>query len=308
MKESNLCDYERNDEKLDLPFDLYTRNLLITKLVNHVRDKEKLKILDVGGRGGLLKDFLKGDSFYILDILSSERKEENYIIGNIRAAPLKNSSFDVVISSDLYEHIPAEDRLKTVSEMLRLSKNFVVLGAPFYSKEVEDAETEANNFFLKNAGEPHPWLKEHIKNRLPLRHDLENFLIENGFEFHILETNNISNWLLLQFFIFYAYSYGIPAEKVNKVYRYYNENFIDLGDFLEPTYRKIYLIGQSGTLPTIELESKIDKSMDILKRQNLLSLIFDAIGEDNIGMKNHIQNLDGIITGLEGELQTERRR
>jgi hypothetical protein len=43
MKELNLCDYERRDEKLDLPFDLYTRNLLITKLVNHVRDKEKLK-------------------------------------------------------------------------------------------------------------------------------------------------------------------------------------------------------------------------------------------------------------------------
>ena len=303
MKES--YEYKSRDEKLDLPFDLYTRNLLITKLVNHVRAKEKLKILDVGGRGGLLKDFFKEYEYYILDIRDSEQREENYIIGDIRAAPLKNSSFDVVISSDLYEHIPAEDRVKTVSEMLRLSKSFVVLGAPFYSKAVVDAEAEANNFFLKNAGEPHPWLKEHIKNGLPIRDELENLLIEKGYEFHILETNNISNWLLLQLFIFYAYTYGIPPEKVRKIYRYYNANFVALGDFLEPTYRKIYFIGERGTLPIIEPELKIDKSIDILKRQNLLSLVFDAIGENNLGTKSHIHNLDEIINSLKGKLQAK---
>ncbi|RCV65570.1 Glycosyltransferase, partial [Methanophagales archaeon] len=303
MKES--YDYKSRDEKLDLPFDLYTRNLLITKLVNHVRAKEKVKILDVGGRGGLLKDFVKEYEYYILDILDSEQKEENYIIGDIRAAPLKNSSFDVVISSDLYEHIPAEDRVKTVSEMLRLSKNFVVLGAPFYSKAVEDAETEANKFFLKNTGEPHPWLKEHIKNGLPLMDELETHLIENGYEYHRLETNNISNWLLLQLFIFYAYTYGIPPEKVSKIYRYYNANFVALGDFLEPTYRKIYLIGERGTLPILEPELKIDKSIDSLKRQNLLSLVFDAIGEHNQGKKSHVHNLDEMINSLKGELQVK---
>jgi GT2 family glycosyltransferase len=307
MEDSSVYDYEILDEKLDIPFDLYTRNILISKWVNSVRKKSKLKILDVGGRGGQLKDFLKEDKCYILDLRKSERKEENYIVGHIRDAPLKNSSFDVVISSDLYEHIPREDRLKTVSEMLRLSKNFIVLGAPFYSKEVEEAERRAYDFFLKNAGEPHPWLKEHIENGLPLRDELESFLIEKGYEFHILGTNNISNWLLLQFFIFYAYNYGIHREKVSKVYRYYNENFVDLGDFLEPTYRKIYLIGECGTLPTIEPELKIDKSVDGSKRQTLLSLVFDAIGEDNIGKKTHILNLDGIISGLEGELEVKEK-
>jgi len=307
MKDSSVYEYKTVDEKLDLPFDLYTRNILISKLVNSVRNKSKLKILDVGGRGGQFKDFLKEDKYYILDLRESERKEENYIVGDIRDAPLKNSSFDVVISSDLYEHIPREDRLKTVSEMLRLSKNFIVLGAPFYSKEVEDAEIRVYDFFLKNAGEPHPWLKEHIENSLPLKDELEDFLIEKGYEFYILETNNISNWLLLQFFIFYAYNYGIPGEKVSKVYRYYNENFVDLGDFLEPTYRKIYLIGERGTLPILEPESKIDKSVDVSKRQNLLSLVFDCIGEDNIGRRNHIGNLDGIINGLNDQLQLKEK-
>jgi len=303
MKDSNAYDYEIKNEKLDLPFDLYTRNILISKLVNGVRNKRKLKILDVGGRGGQLKDFLKEDKCYVLDLRESERREEIYIVGDIRDAPLKNSSFDVVISSDLYEHIPREDRLKTVSEMLRLSKNFIILGAPFYSKEVEEAERKAYNFFLKNTGEPHPWLKEHIENGLPLRDELEDFLIEKGYEFYILETNNISNWLLLQFLTSYAYNYGLPEEKVSKVYRYYNENFVDLGDFLEPTYRKIYLVGKRGTLPTLEL--KIDKSVDESKRQNLLSLVFDCIAEINTVIQekdNHIRNLESTLQSMQSSI------
>ena len=292
------------DEKLDLPFDLYTRNFLISKLVNAVKDnKDKLKILDVSGKGGQLKDFLKEDEYYILDLMKNERNGKNHIIWDVRDAVLKNKSFDVVISSDLYDHITPKDRLKTVSELLRLSKNFVILGAPFYSKEVEDAEKKANDFSIKNAGEPHPLLKAHIKNGLPLRDELEAFLIEKGYEFYIIETNNISNWLLLQFFIFYAYNYGIPPEKVSKVYRYYNENFVELGDFLEPTYRKIYLIGERRTLPILEHELMIDKSVDALKRQKLLSLVFDLIEEENRGQGNHIRNLDGIITSLNDQLQ-----
>ena len=303
MKDSNAYDYEIKNEKLDLPFDLYTRNILISKLVNGVRNKRKLKILDVGGRSGQLKDFFKEDKCYVLDLRESERREEIYIVGDIRDAPLKNSSFDVVISSDLYEHIPREDRLKTVSEMLRLSKNFIVLGAPFYSKEVEEAERKAYNFFLKNTGEPHPWLKEHIENGLPSRDELEDFLIEKGYEFYILETNNISNWLLLQFLTFYAYNYGLPEEKVSKVYRYYNENFVDLGDFLEPTYRKIFLVGKRGTLPTLEL--KIDKSVDESKRQNLLSLVFDCIAEINTVVHekdNHIRNLESTLQSIQSSI------
>jgi len=293
---------EENMNKLELPFDLYTRNFLITKLVKAIKDKDKLKILDVGGRGGQLKDFLKEDEYYILDILNSEEKEENYIVGDIRDAPLRNSSFDIVISSDLYEHIPPRDRLRVISEMLRLSKNFVVLGAPFYSKEVEEAERRVYDFFLKVTGKPHPWLKEHIENGLPSKDELEAFLTKKGYEFCCRETNNISNWFLLQSFIFYAYAYGIPSEKVNKVYRYYNENFVELGDFLKPTYRKIYLIGEKGKLPSLRHKLKINKSINLLKYQNLFSLIFDCIGEDTIRKDTHIRNLESTLSSIKDSI------
>ena len=55
--------------KLELPFDLYTRNFLISNLVEAIRYKAKLKILDIGGRGGQLRNFFEEDEYYILDFL-----------------------------------------------------------------------------------------------------------------------------------------------------------------------------------------------------------------------------------------------
>ena len=295
--------------KLELPFDLYTRNFLISKLVEAIRYKAKLKILDVGGRGGQLKNFFEEDEYYILDLLNDKQKEKGYIIGDIRDAPFKSNLFDVVISSDLYEHILPEDRLMVVSEMLRLSKNFIILGAPFYSKEVEEAEAEVRNFFLKITGKHHIYLEEHVKNGLPSHNELETFLNKNGYGFQCYETNNISNWLLLQFFTFYAYAYGIPPQNVARVYKYYNENFIELGDFLQPTYRKIYLIGK-GKLPSLSRKSKleINKNIDLLKYHKLLSLIFDCIGNHNLRKDNHIKNLNRIINDLNNHIQLKEKK
>ena len=121
---------------LDLPFDLFTRNTLIREMVDSIKknDKTTFKILDVGGREGNLSDFLSDDEIHILDIRSGE--EGNYVLGDITNSPYRYDSFDVVISSDMYEHIPKNDRLNAVAEMLRISKNFVILGAPFDSKDV----------------------------------------------------------------------------------------------------------------------------------------------------------------------------
>jgi len=278
---------------MNLPFDLFTRDFLIQKLINSIRknNDESLKILDVGGRAGNLRDFLPNDEIYILDIRRGE--ESNYVIGDISHAPYKDFSFDVVVSSDVYEHIPNEDREKVVHEMLRISKNYIILGAPFESKEVADAEIKACNYFREIVGEPHPWLKEHIENGLPSQKKFEEFLQSTGVDFLTIKTNNVSNWLLFQLFIFYAYKYGIPAEKVSRIYRYYNENFIDLGDFLEPTYRKIYLFSKKEALPKIDFRSSGRK--DLVKYHTLQALIFETLGELTDSRDTHIHNLESII-------------
>lgn len=261
----------------DLPFDLYTRNVIISEFVAAIRDREPLNILDVGGKNGRLSDFLPEDNVFVLDVLPPSPGEDNYVHGSILAPPFKDGSFDVVVSSDVFEHIPPTDRNTALLEMLRLSKNFVVLGAPFYSKDVKDAEERANDFFAASAGRPHLWLEEHIRNGLPSKSEFETSLQKNGYEFTAVNSNNLHNWLVLQHFIFSAYLYGIPEDEVNAVYRYYNENFVELGDFQEPTYRTLYLIGKEGTIPGID-SILVNVPPNPHKHRELLSLVFKALG------------------------------
>lgn len=283
------------NERLDLPFDLYTRNKIISDLANLFRKNKKcLKILDIGGRSGHLnKFFQEDDDFYILDIRKSESNEKNYFVGDIIRAPFKDCIFDVVVSSDLFEHISHENRENSLSEMLRISKNFVILGAPFYSEKTAEVETKVNEFFLKLTGNGHPWLSEHLKNGLPSGKKLEDFLKNNGFDYLTTETNNISNWLLMQLFIFYSYKYGIPDENVSRVYRFYNENFLELGDTSNPAYRKIYLIGKKGTLPKVDFKFK--STTNLSKYHTLETLIFENIGLFTGSKDIHIRNLEMTI-------------
>jgi arylsulfatase A-like enzyme/ubiquinone/menaquinone biosynthesis C-methylase UbiE len=292
-REKRNKEYTSYIDVKDLPFDLYTRNYLIYQLLEKVRNKMPLRILDVGGRNGQLGKFFEKDKYYVLDLKSRELDDASiYIQGDSRSIPIKDNSQDIVISSDMYEHIPSEFRISAIKEMLRVSKNFVILAAPFSSSEVENAEELANQFYLKIAGEQHPMLKEHIENSLPSEETLEIFLKEHGYDFFKISTNNISNWHLIQSLIFYSHKHEIPPEKLNSVFRFYNENFAVLGDHINPTYRKIYLIGEKSTLPKIEMKNE---SFDIFKYQELVIKVFDAFGAGAISREFQIKAANEMI-------------
>ena len=277
----------------NLPFDLYTRNYIIANVINNYykSSNAKIRILDVGGKNGRLRDFLDKSKFdlIVLDIDPKPDTKE-YIVGDARALPFKPKSFDVVVSSELLEHIPPNDRIKVLENMIEVSKDLVILAAPFYSKEVEDAEVRANEFFKRFFGTDHRWLKEHIENGLPRERDIEEFIKSKDLNFTKIQTNNINNWLLMQLFIFSAYIFGITPERVAEVYRYYNENFLELGDFLPPTYRKIYIIGKK--VPKVDFGKSY---LNINKYQRLLELISNAIAQTIRDKDEHIKNLEALL-------------
>src|SRR5659263_106086 len=96
-----------SDEQLkrELTFDLYGRYAIIRDIINlNKTGQEQLRILDVGGRGNLLKKFLPGDDVSYLDPLV-DTDDENYIEGDGCDIPLEDGSFDYVVSSDVFEHI-----------------------------------------------------------------------------------------------------------------------------------------------------------------------------------------------------------
>ena len=285
----------------DLPFDLYTRNLIITQSVNHVREQKKLKILDIGGRNGSLK--FQNDDYFILDILSIDSdSKESFIKGDAKFIPFKNASFDVVISSDLYEHIPQQDRKIVLDEMFRVSKKFIVLGSPFYSPEIEKSEIILNDYYLKLNGEEHPWLKEHIANGLPKSEEFESILLKKKSSYVKIGSNHISVWFKILMLMMYASHHEVPPNCLKEIFLFYNENLSDLGDSLEPTYRKIYVIQKSGNIEDVNIVP-CGGEINPQKLQYLETLIFEAIRSSAEKKDNHIRFLDLEISRNVMEIQ-----
>jgi len=192
------------DRLLFLPPDLYTRNRIISSIIVRLKKHfhlRRLRILDVGGRGGQIREFLcSSEELLILDLRPPVTQGENYFLGDIMRAPFQDGKFHIVVASDTLEHIEARSRERFLKELLRMASHCVILGAPFHSPEVVRAESLVNKFHLALRGEEHPWLREHIEKGLPDERRLVAYLKSRNMHFRRITTNRIENWLLMQSF------------------------------------------------------------------------------------------------------------
>jgi len=261
-----------------LPSDLYTRNKMIGSAIGILKEHlglPSLRVLDIGGRGGQMRGFLSpSEEVIVLDLRPPEFKQEHYIVGDITNAPFAKEKFDVVIASDLLEHVKPRSRESALEEMLRISSHYVILGGPFYSPEVARAESLVNELHLSLRGCEHPWLKEHIENGLPSEEELLTYLRNNNIGFQKISTNNILNWLLINFFLQAASFNLMPKKNLDAVFHFYNLNFEQLGDRIEPTYRRIYVVSRKSKMPESVAP---DSSLDLVKFEEFLSMMFNSM-------------------------------
>ena len=97
-------------------------------------------VLDVGcGEQMLLGAFLPDHDVTYLDPLLATHKGPNLIGKPLAADTVADQSFDVTVSVDALEHIPAEHRRDFVEQMMRASRRGLVLAAPF--EDVGDANS-----------------------------------------------------------------------------------------------------------------------------------------------------------------------
>lgn len=248
------------DEQLkrEMPFDQYGRYAIIRDIINANRkNRERFRIIDVGGRGNIMKKFLPEDDVFYLDPYV-DTEDENYIKGDGCAMPFENENFDWVVSGDTFEHIPAEKRKKFLEENIRAAKSGVVLAAPFFTPEVAQAEINANeNYKIISGGEDHVWLKEHMQNGLPSTDDFEDILKEKKISFQKIGNNNLVLWQIL-IGIYFAVSDDLHDEirKEFEEFNYFYNSDVFPIDNQEPTYRKIYFIKKDEMLKNLETNRK----------------------------------------------------
>lgn len=88
------------------------------------------------------------------------------IMGDVRAMPFEDSSFDVVIAVDMLEHLAAGDRDSAVAEICRVARRRTVIACPAGADALEADRRIAAR--LAAWDRPLPgWLREHLENGFP---------------------------------------------------------------------------------------------------------------------------------------------
>ena len=105
---------------------------VVAKLKEIMEKKKRLNVLEVGsGSKGITRffkypvvgmdiEFQKYKNKYLKEIISSAT----------RKFPFKDDEFDVVIAVDSIENIPKNKRAKSLKEMLRVSKKYIIITCP----------------------------------------------------------------------------------------------------------------------------------------------------------------------------------
>jgi SAM-dependent methyltransferase len=152
----------------------FGRNVAIWKAF---RNRAGAKILDIGcGRYSALSQVIKTQNFYAigLDIFEPHVRASNrrgiyqgVICGDVRALPIKDKQFDLVILLEVLEHLDKEDGQKALSELERVSREAILLTTPigkcphhdYYGNPYEEhrsvwslEELKASGFVIRGKG------------------------------------------------------------------------------------------------------------------------------------------------------------
>jgi ubiquinone/menaquinone biosynthesis C-methylase UbiE len=134
MKDSyNILNLSRKMHKMDLQKeDDYTVRRL-HRIADLINDKQ---VLDVGcGRGLLHKIIGKNVSYFGIDFAGEFLKNDNWlgfssahrIVASADKLPLRDNSFQVIVCSEVLEHLPYDLPEKCLSEIFRILKKHGVL-------------------------------------------------------------------------------------------------------------------------------------------------------------------------------------
>lgn len=124
-------------------------------------------VLDVGGVRGQLAAFL-GDAEIVTLNLEDEGDEQ--FAGD--TIPRPDGSFDMVVSLDVLEHIPAPERERHFRECLRVARERVVVCCPLGTPEHIEAERELHAWIQEVYGREDHFLAEHLERGLPTLDEL----------------------------------------------------------------------------------------------------------------------------------------
>ena len=292
----------------DLPFDQFQRYELVRTLLESVRaDGERLRILDVGGRTALLREFLPSDRVELVDVIPSE--VEGLVLGSGAELPFKDGSFDAVCAFDTLEHVPSPLRDDFVRECARVASRYVILAGPYDSPRVAEAEETLLDFLRARLDWEHQYLLEHRQNGLPSMPAALELLEQAGATTATVGHGELSRWLALMCVELYLEHETLLKDLGPQLYRFYNKHIFPF-DHGEEVYRHAVIAAfGDAPMPCAEValgesSSPLSAADGVLAEAGRELLRYDSLRDTYLP---EMERLHGVVASLEKDLEGHRR-
>lgn len=137
--------------------------LRLKELLTIIKKYNPKKVLDVGCGLGALVKVLQNNNIETYGVDSAvvlrgvwNKETKNLSIADAKNLPFANQSFDLVFSSDFFEHIPEQDIDKVKSEMMRVGK--IVLARVAYEDKLSRKQA-----LYHVTNKPESWWEEKLQ-------------------------------------------------------------------------------------------------------------------------------------------------
>ncbi len=298
-----------------------SRFFIMVSLLNILNNKNKtIKLLDVGGSSPYMASALNSLNapfeISVIDILPKpEHFKGEYIQGDALNMPFADNSFDTVISTDVLEHIPYQNKIDFVHECLRVAKNYVIIAAPFDSDAVDAAEHATNDLNVKLFDVGQSWLEEHFEYKKPNLDNVLQAINKKGYEAEVVGSNNLYNWILSTHLNLVEAKLGLDSKKLININKLFNKSLLTSNDMSPPFYRHFVVVSKKNL--SIDKKEKIDALRNpsvshkesIIYIHSLLTLVAEKMKESDIKMKqlektsnSEVYDLNKQIDNLKSEL------
>lgn len=246
---SRLDESQEALKLLEYPFDQYQRYRDIKVVLEHIQTKQKpsLNVLDVGGD-------LTGLSFlsnYTITTINTEGVAGVKLQGSGFELPFKDAAFDVIVTVDTLEHVTQNNRQAFITELLRLSKGFVVITGPFANGYNEAAEVIFDDFLVDVLNFNHRFLKEHLQNGLPDLDECSDWITQSAYCLTTIPSGYTHHWLPLM--LIKHYLTRIPDHETTSkdLDILYNHHCYE-SDHRLPSYRQLVVASKPELSNTLE--------------------------------------------------------
>lgn len=245
----NISAKIKTAQLLSHPFDQYQRYQDVRGVIEAIQSQTQnnaLTILDVGGSPLALK-FL---SNYPVVTANIEVEAGVKLQADGARLPFADKSFDIVITVDTLEHVPAAQREAFINELLRVTGAYTILTGPFANGYNEMAETTLNDFLTEVVGLQHRFLLEHLQNGLPHLEECLHWISKISQNYLVIPSGYTHNWLPLMLIKHYLGRLADGHKLSTELDRLYNYKCY-WSDHKLPSYRQVVVVAKNDRLDVL---------------------------------------------------------